>query len=88
MKCLRAEPAQIQRVIALRQAIDAQLVDKLPFLKGLVFLLEQLALGCKEMQCSAHSNSAPTIERVGRLQLAYILILKKTLPLAPESTCV
>ncbi len=52
------------RVLELRRLIDEPLVNRLPFLKGLTFLLEQLALGCREMTTASSGTHLPVIEEV------------------------
>ena len=63
-KCLSENPARLGRVLELRKWIDEPLVDKLPFLKGLAFLLEQLAMGCREMTTPTNGTTLPIIEEV------------------------
>jgi hypothetical protein len=47
-KCRVDSESRKDRLLKVRERIDNLLVDQLPFLKGLLFLLEQLALGCTD----------------------------------------
>ena len=63
-KCLTEDTARAERVVKLRQLMSEPLVAALPFLKGLAFMLEQLAMGCREINTALHSSFTPVIEQV------------------------
>ena len=73
-KCLTENAARLARVLELRKLIDEPLVDKLPFLKGLAFLLEQLAMGCREMTKPFNGTNLAIIEEVSILSMIMQLI--------------
>lgn len=69
--------ARLGRVLELRKLIDEPLVDKLPFLKGLAFLLEQLAMGCREMTKPFNGTNLPIIEEASILSIVMQLISER-----------
>ncbi len=65
LRCRVDCEARRERVVALRGAIDDLLVERLPFLKGLLFLLDQLAQGCSDGLRSGPSKIPVGIHQVG-----------------------
>ena len=72
--------ARRERVISLRGLLDDLLLDRLPFLKGLLFLLEQLAQGAAEGLRSAPPRPLVGIHQVGFYTIPYSMLAHLLVP--------
>ena len=65
-KCLAENVTRMEKVVSLRGQVSEDLANQLPFLKGLVFILEQLRIGCTEVKTISYGHKLSVIEQACR----------------------